>query len=178
MQLVDEKFSGQYDYFYLPIDVKTQCGVGFGFINMIHPLFILDFFLEFNCVKWSDKIQKCNSTKYCEITYANVQGIEEIKKELQDKNVMKKTDPNHRPQFFENLDYKQRDVDEIEEKYKFNHQHIQFYKNQLVVFDTVRQIIADQREEQKRQAELKAAQPSNSKLTKNQKNKLRKKMRD
>lgn len=72
MQLVDEKFSGQYDYFYLPIDVKTQCGVGFGFINMIHPLFILDFFLEFNCVKWSDKIEKCNSTKFCEITYANV----------------------------------------------------------------------------------------------------------
>lgn len=56
---------------------------------------------------------------------------------------MKKTDPNHRPQFFEKLNYKQRDIDEIEEKYKFNQHHISFYKNQLVVFDKVRQIIAD-----------------------------------
>lgn len=72
LELVDEKFEGQYDYFYLPKDVKTQCGLGFAFINMIHPMFILDFFLEFNCIKWSEKVAKCNSNKYCEITYANV----------------------------------------------------------------------------------------------------------
>lgn len=72
LEIVNEKFEGQYDYFYLPKDVKTQCGVGFAFINMIHPYYILDFFLELNCMKWSDKIEKCNSNKYCEITYANV----------------------------------------------------------------------------------------------------------
>ena len=70
---------------------------------MIHPLYILDFFLEFNCIKWSEKIEKCNSNKYCEITYANVQGINEIKAELSDKNIMKKTEGNMRPMFFENL---------------------------------------------------------------------------
>ena len=97
MALVNEKFEGQYDYFYLPKDLKTQCGVGFAFINMADPLFILDFFLEFNFVKWSEKVARCNSSKYCEITYANVQGIDEIKRELSDKNVMKKTDDSSRP---------------------------------------------------------------------------------
>ena len=101
--LINEKFTDQYDYFYLPKDIKTQCGVGFAFINMIHPLFILDFFLEFNCIKWSEKIPKCNSNKYCEITYANVQGIDEIKLELSDKNIMKKQDTDHKPKFIEEL---------------------------------------------------------------------------
>jgi hypothetical protein len=72
MALVDVNFGGSYDYFYLPKDLKTQCGVGFAFINMSHPIFILDFFLEFNGIKLSDKVEKCNSNKYCEITYANV----------------------------------------------------------------------------------------------------------
>lgn len=103
MDLINEKYKDQYDYFYLPKDLKTQCGVGFAFINFIHPLYILDFFLEYNCIKWSEKIEKCNSTKYCQITYANVQGIEEITNELSDKNVMKKTEDNMKPQFFENL---------------------------------------------------------------------------
>jgi hypothetical protein len=97
MDLINEKYKDQYDYFYLPKDLKTQCGVGFAFINFIHPLYILDFFLEYNCIKWSEKIEKCNSTKYCQITYANVQGIEEITNELSDKNVMKKTEDNMKP---------------------------------------------------------------------------------
>jgi len=120
MKIINEKFSDQYDYFYLPKDVKTQCGVGFAFINMVHPLFILDFFLEFNCIKWSEKIDKCNSNKYCEITYANVQGIKEITQELSDKNVMKKADEDARPQFFEDAVVKERDIIEIESKYKYN----------------------------------------------------------
>jgi hypothetical protein len=97
IEMINKKFSNQYDYFYLPKDVKTHCGVGFAFINIIHPLYILDFFLEFNCMKWSDKIEKCKSNKYCEITYANVQSIEEIKNELGDKNIMKKNDGESRP---------------------------------------------------------------------------------
>ena len=63
MDLINEKYKDQYDYFYLPKDLKTQCGVGFAFINMTHPLFILDFYLEFNQMKWSEVIENCNSTK-------------------------------------------------------------------------------------------------------------------
>jgi hypothetical protein len=131
MDLINEKYKDQYDYFYLPKDLKTQCGVGFAFINFIHPLYILDFFLEYNCIKWSEKIEKCNSTKYCQITYANVQGIEEITNELSDKNVMKKTEDNMKPQFFENLHVDQDDLIEIEHKFKDNTEHINFYGNKL-----------------------------------------------
>lgn len=131
MDLINEKYKDQYDYFYLPKDLKTQCGVGFAFINFIHPLYILDFFLEYNCIKWSEKIEKCNSTKYCQITYANVQGIEEITNELSDKNVMKKTEDNMKPQFFENLHVDQDDLIEIEHKFKDNTEHINFYVNKL-----------------------------------------------
>ena len=90
LDIVNKKFEGRFNYFYLPKDMRTQKGVGFAFINLIHPAYIIEFFLEFHCIKWSEYIQNCNSTKYCEISYSNVQGIEEIKEELEDKYAMKK----------------------------------------------------------------------------------------
>jgi hypothetical protein len=90
LDIVNKKFEGRFNYFYLPKDMRTQKGVGFAFINLIHPAYIIEFFLEFHCIKWSEYIQNCNSTKYCEISYSNVQGIEEIKAELEDKYAMKK----------------------------------------------------------------------------------------
>jgi len=97
LDLLNQKFKGQFDYFYLPKDQKTQCGVGYAFINFLSPVFILDFYLEFHSIKWSEVLPKCKSTKYCEITYANMQGINEIKNEYSDKNVMKKTDKDVKP---------------------------------------------------------------------------------
>ena len=103
VELISSKFGGKIDYFYLPKDLKTQCGVGYAFINFLHPLLILDFYLEFHSMKWSDVILKCNSTKYCEITYAKMQGIDEIRQEYHEKNVNKKTEPSVKPIFYENL---------------------------------------------------------------------------
>ena len=120
---------------------------------MIHPLFILDFYLEFNCIKWSEKIPNCYSNKYCEITYANVQGIDEIKLELSDKSVMKKQDPKLKPFFIDDLSVNPRDTFEIEGKYQQNIEHIKFYKSKLLVFDKIKDIIQEQKEEQKRQAD-------------------------
>lgn len=39
----------------------------------------------------------CNSNKMGEIVYANMQGLDEIKKELLNKNIMKKNDNNIKP---------------------------------------------------------------------------------
>jgi hypothetical protein len=97
LEIINKKFAKKFDYFYLPKDLRTQVGVGFAFINMTSPFYIIDFFLEFNCVKWSEKVENCNSNKLCQIIYANMQGIEEIKQEQCNKIVMKKSDA---PQFF------------------------------------------------------------------------------
>ena len=118
LEIVNESFCGQFDYFYLPRDNKTQCGVGFAFINFMHPLFIVDFYIQFNLIKWSDKIQRCNSNKYCEITYANVQGLDEIKAELADKNIMKKVDGSKGPQFYRDLEINEERLHEIRSRYE------------------------------------------------------------
>jgi hypothetical protein len=83
---------------------------------MVSQAYLIEFYLEFNCVKWSEYIENCNSNKYCEISYSNVQGIEEIKLELEDKFAMKKTDQNVRPLFYE-IEVDQKEVLNIMNKF-------------------------------------------------------------
>eukprot|EP01117_Protostelium_nocturnum_P009226 TRINITY_DN3302_c0_g1_i1.p1 TRINITY_DN3302_c0_g1~~TRINITY_DN3302_c0_g1_i1.p1 ORF type:complete len:869 (-),score=145.78 TRINITY_DN3302_c0_g1_i1:173-2779(-) len=70
LQAVDENHKGCYDFFYLPIDFKNKCNVGYAFINFISPVHIVTFYQEFNNKKW----EKFNSEKVCELTYARIQG--------------------------------------------------------------------------------------------------------
>ena len=56
---IDESFRGTYDFFYLPIDFKNKCNVGYAFINMIRPVYIIAFVDRFNYRKW----EKFNSEK-------------------------------------------------------------------------------------------------------------------
>lgn len=67
---INETHKGLYDFFYLPIDFKNQCNVGYAFINFIHPICILELYRELNGKKW----QRFNSEKKCQITYARLQG--------------------------------------------------------------------------------------------------------
>jgi RNA recognition motif 2 len=65
--------------------------VGYAFINFVHPIFILDFFLEFQSIEWHRFTTDCKSTKISKLAFANIQGKEELIKHHFDKNIMKKT---------------------------------------------------------------------------------------
>jgi protein phosphatase 1 regulatory subunit 42 len=67
---IDRKYKGTYDFFYLPIDFKNKCNVGYAFINFMDPHTIAPFYEDFNNKKW----EKFNSEKVCKITYARIQG--------------------------------------------------------------------------------------------------------
>lgn len=66
---IDETFRGTYDFFYLPIDFKNKCNVGYAFINMVRPEYIIPLIQKFDRKKW----EKFNSEKVCNISYARIQ---------------------------------------------------------------------------------------------------------
>lgn len=70
LETISGVHKGLYDFFYLPIDFKNKCNVGYAFINFIDALSIPAFYAEFNQKRW----QKFNSSKVCKITYARIQG--------------------------------------------------------------------------------------------------------
>jgi hypothetical protein len=70
LKKIDKKFKHVYDFFYLPIDLKNKCNVGYAFVNFISPLYILKFFEEFNGQRW----EKFKSEKICQLAYARIQG--------------------------------------------------------------------------------------------------------
>lgn len=72
LEAINENYDGLYDFFYLPIDFKNKCNVGYAFINFKDPLSIPNFYKEFTNKRW----KKFNSEKVCQINYARIQGKE------------------------------------------------------------------------------------------------------
>ena len=70
LETVQQSHAGKFDLFYLPIDFKNRCNVGYAFINFLSPAHILAFYEEFNFRKWD----RFNSDKVCEIAYGRIQG--------------------------------------------------------------------------------------------------------
>ena len=69
LQLIEERFRGMFDFFYLPIDFKNKCNVGYAFINMVKPEYIIPLVDEFHGKRWP----KFNSEKICHIAYGRIQ---------------------------------------------------------------------------------------------------------
>lgn len=65
LEEINLKSKGMFDYFYLPIDLKTGCNVGFAFINFTHSFFILEFYTEFELFEWQQHFPESNSDKVC-----------------------------------------------------------------------------------------------------------------
>ncbi|CAH9108459.1 unnamed protein product [Cuscuta europaea] len=63
-----------YDFVYLPIDFINKCNVGYGFVNMTSPEAVRRLHKAFHLQTW----EAFNSRKICHVTYARIQGLEEL----------------------------------------------------------------------------------------------------
>ena len=59
LELIDTNHRGSYDFFYLPIDFKNKCNLGYAFINFKKAESIPGFFRDFADKRW----EKFNSEK-------------------------------------------------------------------------------------------------------------------
>ncbi|KAI5854811.1 RNA recognition motif 2-domain-containing protein [Tricharina praecox] len=92
---VDETSRGLYNFLYLRIDFRNICNVGYAFINFLDPLDIIDFVKEKSGTRWN----KFNSEKVLDVTYANIQGIDQLVEKFRNSSVMDQ-DPAYRPKLF------------------------------------------------------------------------------
>jgi hypothetical protein len=87
LRLVDLRFKDKYDFFYLPIDYKHRCNVGYAFINFYEQFrkeAVVEFFQLFNEKRWD----KFNSEKVCKISYARLQGQDALLEHFKSSSVM------------------------------------------------------------------------------------------
>ena len=68
LERLDEGHAGRYDFLYLPIDLKNSCNVGYSFINLSDPLYVLSLSEDLNGRKW----ERFHSEKICELTYGRI----------------------------------------------------------------------------------------------------------
>ena len=54
----------------------------------------------------------------CEIVYGNVQGLEDIKKELENKNLMKKNDTRIKPIILDHVQTNPLEIQEVRQRYR------------------------------------------------------------
>lgn len=92
---VNVHHEGTYDFFYLPIDFKNRCNVGYCFINFLEPRFIAPFMRTFNGQRWKN----FNSEKVCAISFARIQGKQAMIARFQNSSLLEKDD-EYRPLLF------------------------------------------------------------------------------
>lgn len=95
LEEVNVHHSGTYDFFYLPIDFKNRCNVGYCFINFLDPKLIPAFIEEFVGQRW----KSFNSEKVCTITLARIQGKNAMISRFQNSSLLDK-DAEYKPLLF------------------------------------------------------------------------------
>ncbi|KAG3196195.1 hypothetical protein PC128_g7839 [Phytophthora cactorum] len=92
---INRHHRGNYDFFYLPIDFKNKCNMGYAFINFIEAAHIEAFHKEFDGQKWTN----FNSEKVCAISYARLQGKQAMIARFQNSSLLDKHE-SYRPLVF------------------------------------------------------------------------------
>lgn len=83
MDIINKKFEGLFNFFYLPIDFIKKENAGYAFINFKNSKSIVDFYIEFNEKPWPF----CPNRK-CFISYARIQGFRAITQHFSSSNIM------------------------------------------------------------------------------------------
>jgi len=93
LQTINKNHHDKFDFFYLPIDFKNKCNVGYAFINFIDPEYIREFYEEFDGKKWT----KFNSEKICKLKYGRIQGLNSLIQHFEASSVMNQQDKKLKP---------------------------------------------------------------------------------
>lgn len=96
LSTLEDQHRGHFDFVYLPIDFKNKCNVGYAFINFTKPEHIEPFYNAFHGKKWG----RFNSEKVCEITFARIQGRQQLIAHFQNSSLLLE-DPKCRPVIFD-----------------------------------------------------------------------------
>ncbi|KAL4425902.1 hypothetical protein ABPG75_009918 [Micractinium tetrahymenae] len=67
-------FGGTFDFFYLPIDFRNKCNLGYCFVNFLDASVAGRLYRDFHQKRW----EEYNSKKVCEVTYGRVQGRDSL----------------------------------------------------------------------------------------------------
>jgi hypothetical protein len=95
LEEVNQQHAGTYDFFYLPIDFKNRCNVGYCFINFLDPKYIPAFVEDFHGQRW----RSFNSEKVCAISFARIQGKAAMISRFQNSSLLEK-DEEYKPLLF------------------------------------------------------------------------------
>lgn len=109
----DERHKDRYDFFHLPWDFSNTCNRGYAFMNFTHPVYVLDFYDEFNGKSWKEEF--INSKKVVALTYASTQGKQSNYDFYKEKEIMKCS--TYAPKFWERAPPNEQDVNEVRNKF-------------------------------------------------------------
>ncbi|KAF4682069.1 hypothetical protein FOZ60_011198 [Perkinsus olseni] len=97
LEAIDEKgFKTMYNFFYLPVDFKNGCNMGYAFINFAHH----DYAVRFMEVFDGYQLPAVRSVKICAVCWARVQGLERNVEHYRNSPVNELPDPQYRPLLF------------------------------------------------------------------------------
>lgn len=92
LDFLDLRHRDTYDFFYLPIDFRNRCNVGYAFINMVDPKHVAELARDLHGKRWA----QFNSDKICQVAYARMQGLEQILAHFQKSSLLDES-PDVRP---------------------------------------------------------------------------------
>jgi hypothetical protein len=89
LKLLERKYAGMFNFFYLPIDFKKNCNVGYAFINFRTCKNIIQFYFDLHEQYWYfDKSKKCY------LSYARIQGYKSIAQHFNKSLLLKQIQSN------------------------------------------------------------------------------------